>query len=114
VTFQFDCVFYYVSDLEAAVRFYSGTLGLKLISKDAVARFDLGGVLVELVPGKVERNGNARLCLRVEDINIARSQLEEKGVQVSVAEDKGNGKLAFFRDPDGNEIALWQYAAINR
>ncbi len=109
VNYQFDCVFYYVSDLEAAVRFYKDVLGLKLVSTDAVARFDLGGMLFELVPGKVGRDGNARLCLRVDDLNAARTDLEGKGVQVSVAEDKGNGKLALFRDPDGNEIALWQY-----
>jgi hypothetical protein len=50
-----------------------------------VARFDLGGVLFELVPGKVGTDGNARLCLRVADMNVARSELEEKGVQKVVA-----------------------------
>jgi predicted enzyme related to lactoylglutathione lyase len=89
-------------------------LGLELVSRDAVARFDLGGVLFELVPGKVGTDGNARLCLRVADMNVARSELEEKGVQVSVPEDKGSGRLAFFRDRDGNEIALWQYATVKR
>ena len=112
MNYRFDCVFYYVSDLEAAVHFYQDVLGLKLVSTDAVARFDLGGVLFELVPGKVGKDGNARLCLCVDDINGARSDLEGKGVQVS--EDKGNGKLAFFRDPDGNQIALWQYTMVQK
>ena len=107
--FQFDAVHYYVSDLDRAVLFYSQTLQMKLVSRDALARFDLDGILFELVPGKPGGDGNARLCLRVEDINVARAELQGKGVRVSEVEVKSNGKLAFFRDPDGNEIALWQY-----
>ena len=110
--FHFDAVFYYVSDLDRAIRFYTHILKMKLVSRDAVARFDVDGVLFELVPGKAHGDdGNARLCLRVVDINAARAELQGKGVQVSEAQVKSNGKLAFFRDPDGNEIALWQYTA---
>ena len=108
--FQFDAVFYYVSDLDRAIRFYTDILEMRLVSRDAVARFDVDGVLFELVPGKAGGEGNARLCLRVEDINVAGAELQSKAVQVSEVEVKSNGKLAFFRDPDGNEIALWEYA----
>lgn len=107
--FHFDCVFYYVADLRAAVNFYSKVPGLKLISQDEVARFDIDGVLFELVPGKPGGTGNGRLALRVDEINSACAQLRSKGVPVSEVQEKSNGKLAFFWDPDGNEIALWQY-----
>lgn len=107
--FQFDCVFYYVSDLEAAVRFYRDLFGLKLRSRDVVARFDIDGVLVELVPGTPGGTGNGRLCLKVGDLEAAAAELQGKAIRVSPIEDKGQGKLAFFHDPDGNEIALWEY-----
>lgn len=109
VAFQFDCIFYYVSGLEAAVRFYREMLGFKLTSRDVVARFDIDGVLFELVPGKPGAEGNGRLCLKVDGIEAAAAELQAKGIRVSPIEDKEQGKLAFFRDPDGNEIALWEY-----
>ncbi|HVP41804.1 MAG TPA: VOC family protein [Terriglobales bacterium] len=111
--FHFDCVFYYVSDLDRAVRFYQDVLELKLTSRDVVARFHLDGVLVELVPrkeGALEGNGNARLTLRVADIEAAAANLRVKGVAVSAPQPKANGVLATLRDPDGNEICLWQYS----
>jgi catechol 2,3-dioxygenase-like lactoylglutathione lyase family enzyme len=46
----FDCIFYYVSDIERAIRFYTDILGFKVSSKDYVARFDIDGVLFEVVP----------------------------------------------------------------
>jgi catechol 2,3-dioxygenase-like lactoylglutathione lyase family enzyme len=108
--FKFDCVFYYVSDLEAAVGFYRDVLGFKLMSRDMVARFDVEGVLFEIVPGRPGGEGNGRFCLKVDEIAAACAELQKKGVHVSEIEDKGQGKLALFSDPDGNELALWEYA----
>jgi catechol 2,3-dioxygenase-like lactoylglutathione lyase family enzyme len=106
----FDAVFYYTTDLERAVAFYRDVLGLRLVSRDCVARFDMDGVLFELVPGKVKRGeSNARLCLRTDDIAIARQELLAKGVKTSEIERKSNGTLLRFEDPDGNEVCLWQY-----
>jgi len=117
VSFQFDCVYYYVSEMGRAVRFYTDVLGFKFVSQDVVTRFDVDGVLFELVPAssrkQLEGAGNARLALRVEDIAVALEQLRAHGVEVSQAENKGPGWLAFLRDPDGNEICLWQYASTN-
>ena len=111
--FHFDCVFHYVSDMEAAIPFYRGLLGFKLISRDVVARFDIDGVLFELVPatakGNLHAKGNARLCLRVENVQQALNDLRAKGVRTGAAVDKGTGVLGSFADPDGNEICLWQY-----
>jgi len=111
--FHFDAVFYYVSDLEAAVRFYQDVFGFRLVSRDAVARFDIDGVLFELVPapGKdsFHTKGNARLCLRVENVEQALHDLRAKGVRTSPPVDKGAGVLGCLEDLDGNEICLWQY-----
>ena len=110
--FHFDCVFYYVSDLGRAVRFYRDVLGFKVTSQDFVTRFDVGGVLFELVPtddvSKIKGNGNARLCLSTTDIQSAVTELRQKGVKASDVHPKQNGFLVSFPDPDGNEICLWQ------
>jgi len=115
--FSFDAVFYYVSDLERAVSFYCEILGFRLISKDVVARFDVDGVLFELVPlaGDVELSGsgNARLCLKVADIRAAIEHLRRHGVSSTSPEEHDNGVLASFDDPDGNQICLWQYRHKN-
>jgi predicted enzyme related to lactoylglutathione lyase len=111
--FRFDAVFYYVSDLERAVHFYSEVLGFKLSSRDQVARFDLNGILFEIVPtqdkNKLSGHGNARLCLQVNDVPQALLELRKKGVATSAAQKKEHGVLASFQDPDGNELCLWQY-----
>ena len=113
--FAFDCIFCHVSDLDRAVRFYQDVLGLKLTSRDFVARFGVDGVLFELVPSsdeeKLQGNGNARLCFAVDDIHAAVAGLRAKGVPTSDVQPKEGGLLASFTDPDGNELCLWQYAS---
>jgi len=113
MTFHFDCVFYYVSDLERSLRFYRDVLGFKPVSRDYVARFEIDGVLFELVPAPhhqtLQGNGNARLCLAVDNMDRALDELQGLGVHTNKAETK-EGALGFFKDPDGNEICLWQSA----
>ena len=112
MTVQFDSVFYYVSDLERAVAFYNDVLGLKLKSKDLVAKFDVDGFLLELVPTKHADRftgaGNARLCLRVDNMAAARHDLMLLGVMSSKPVDEGSGCLTLIHDLDGNEICLWE------
>ena len=113
IRFRLDCVFYYVGDLDRAIEFYSTVLGFPLSSRDAVARFDVDGLLFELVPASdpstLAGSGNARLTLAVEDIRAASEQLRARGVAVSAVRRVVNGSLAAFADPDGNELVLWQY-----
>jgi catechol 2,3-dioxygenase-like lactoylglutathione lyase family enzyme len=113
VKLSFDAVFYYVTDLDDAISFYRDTLGLPLVSVDFVARFDLDGVLIELVPvppgSVVPGNGNARLCFSVSDLNDTVEQLHARGIETSDLKNKKAGRIAFFRDPDGNELSLWEY-----
>jgi catechol 2,3-dioxygenase-like lactoylglutathione lyase family enzyme len=113
VKVTFDCVFYYVSDMERSIRFYRDVLGFQFVSRDVVARFDVGGVLFELVPAPDESMlagaGNARLCLRVDDVEEALKALRAKGARTGQAQRKSAGVLGTVDDPDGNEICLWQY-----
>ena len=111
---KFDCIFYYVSDIDRAIRFYSDMLGFQLSSQDFVARFHVDGVLFELVPttvdDKISGGGNARLCLKVDDVQETLQELAAKGIVTSPPQKETGGILASFQDPDGNEICLWQYA----
>jgi len=113
---SFDTVFYYVRDIDRSIAFYRDALGLTPISRDFVARFDLDGVLIELVPAPrgmvLPGNGNARLCFAVSDLEEARKQLSASGITTSPATHKNGGELAFFSDPDGNELCLWQYDKV--
>jgi predicted enzyme related to lactoylglutathione lyase len=110
---RFDAVFYYVTDLDRSVAFYTTVLGLSLSSRDVVARFHLDGVLIELVPTTDTRlvggTGNARLTLAAGDLHQAAQVLRSRGVAVSPIRRVENGFLATFKDPDGNELVLWQY-----
>ena len=111
---SFDTVFYYVTDMEAAIAFYRDTLGLPLVSQGYVAQFDLDGVLIELVPlppgSVVPGSGNARLCFSVANLQETVEQMRARGVSTSKIKEQKDGRLAFFRDPDGNELCLWEYA----
>lgn len=112
LSLSFDAVFYYVTDIEEAIAFYRDTLGLPLVSHDYVARFDVDGVLFELVPVPpgtvVPGNGNARLCFGVSNLAATLEQLHARGILTSEIRNKRGGKVAFFRDPDGNELSLWE------
>jgi catechol 2,3-dioxygenase-like lactoylglutathione lyase family enzyme len=112
--FRFDCVFYYVSDLDRAIEFYTTALQFRLSSRDVVARFYVNDVLVELVPASdralLSGRGNARLTLAVDEIEAAAAELRAKGVAVSGVHQVSNGRFVSITDPDGNEIILWQYA----
>ena len=111
----FDAVYYHVSDMERSVAFYRDTLGFPLTSRDYVARFDVDGVLFELVPNPpgnvLAGTGNARLSLGVTDIQQATRQLQARGVTTTPVKQEPGGLLSFFKDPDGNELCLWQNIA---
>ena len=108
----FDAVYYHVSNMEKAIAFYRDVLGFKLTSRGYVARFDLDGVLFELVPAPADRplsgNGNARLSLLVPDIEQATRELNARGVTTTPIREEPGGLLSYFKDPDGNELCLWQ------
>ena len=110
--FRFDCVFYPAARMDRAVGFYRDVLGFKLHSQDEVARFQIDGVRFELVPAQPEHGlpggANARLCLEVAELSEACVQLRRKGIDVSEPREVRGGRLACLRDPDGNEVYLWQ------
>lgn len=101
-------------DLDAAVEFYGTTIGLSrsVYNKERnYAEFETGNVTLGIFhPEKMgmehQPNPNA-IALHVDDVDAARSTLEERGVsfQGDIL-DTGVCHMAFFADADGNALML--------
>jgi catechol 2,3-dioxygenase-like lactoylglutathione lyase family enzyme len=98
-------------DAERSRSFYVETLGLR---PDEHARFEVWVGETCFSIWEPERFGtpfapqkNARPALHVEDVASARAELEGRGV-VFAGEtlDTGVCHMAFFSDPDGNDLML--------
>jgi catechol 2,3-dioxygenase-like lactoylglutathione lyase family enzyme len=98
-------------DAERSIRFYTETLGLRRDSNSGY-EFWVGDTCfgiweperlgMEFVPQR-----NAHPALHVPDVAEARTELEEKGVEFfGEVLDTGVCHMAFFRDPDGNDLML--------
>src|SRR5918997_6772483 len=113
-----------VSDVDRAKAFYSEKVGFKVdldVNADNDRRVSDEMRVVQLTPpgsacsiafgtGIVETPPSSvqGLHLVVSDINAARAELVERGVEVGEVRDLGGVLYASFRDPDGNGWALQQ------
>jgi catechol 2,3-dioxygenase-like lactoylglutathione lyase family enzyme len=110
-----------VTDIDRAKDFYIGTLGFHLDADTRptetmrVVHMTPPGSACSVVIGpKVAAPGtdlgsSASLQLVVPDIEAARAQLAERGVEVSpvqTLDPRDGGKFVFFTDPDGNNWAV--------
>ena len=96
-------------DVARAVEFYRDRLGIRLLFEGRnSAFFECGGVRMMLGPGE----GTGTVYFEVEEIEAATAELKGRGVEFErdphrVARMPGHEVwLAFFRDPDGNRLAL--------
>jgi catechol 2,3-dioxygenase-like lactoylglutathione lyase family enzyme len=98
-------------DSERSRAFYVDTLGLR---PDDGARFEFwagdtcfGIWEPERMGGKFEPQHNAHPALHVDDVAAARAELESRGVEfMGETLDTGVCHMAFFNDPDGNNLML--------
>ncbi len=98
-------------DSERSRRFYGETLGLR---PDDHAQFEFWAGQTCLGIWEPARQGmefapqkNGHLALGVNDVAKARAELEEKGVTFfGETLDTGVCHMAFFTDPDGNDLML--------
>ena len=98
-------------DAERLRAFYADTLGLR---PDEHARFEFwaGPTCLaiwepEAVGGTFAPQQNGHLALSVPDVGEARAELEAKGVEfMGETLDTGVCHMAFFQDPDGNDLML--------
>lgn len=112
-----------VSDYEVSRRFYVELLGFKVIREnyrpekdDYKLDLELDGCELELFSGKYnpprpsypEALGLRHLAFRVEDMDAAVRELNEKGVDTEpVRMDQFTGRrMTFFHDPDGLPLEL--------
>ena len=102
-----------VTDVERATGFYRDTLGLEQVSVDGWPEFQLGeNVSLYLIdPTNIgstfQGPHTAHIALRVPDVTDTRRELEERGVEFEGETlDTGVCQMAFFRDPDGNQLML--------
>jgi catechol 2,3-dioxygenase-like lactoylglutathione lyase family enzyme len=108
-----------ISNMDASVRFYTEILGLKLANRygDHWATVDGGqGLTIGLHPASSKHpapgsKGGMLIGLEIDEpIEGAVADLKAKGVRFSgpIVNDAGSGSFAYFEDPDGNSLYLWE------
>jgi predicted enzyme related to lactoylglutathione lyase len=110
-----------VSDVDRAKAFYSEQVGfsadhdhtvsdeirfVQLTPPGSACSISLGKGLVDTPPGSVQG-----LQLVVADVEAARAELAERGVDVGDVQHFPWGSFVFFADPDGNGWAVQQLPA---
>jgi predicted enzyme related to lactoylglutathione lyase len=101
-------------DLEAAARFYGETLGLRrsvYIPDRNYSEFETGNLTISVYNAEQMGLEHSRspnpLALHVDDVAAARDELEQRGVEFAAETlDTGVCHMAFFADPDGNQLML--------
>jgi predicted enzyme related to lactoylglutathione lyase len=101
-------------DLEAAVRFYGQTLGLRrsvYMPERNFAEFETGNLTLSLIDaeqmGLEHHPHRHEIAMHVDDVEEARRALEQAGVSFrGETFDTGVCHMAFFSDPDGNALML--------
>src|SRR5262245_50478957 len=104
-----------IRDLARAIQFYRDSLGLRFLfqAPPGLAFFDCNGVRLMLDgPAQAHAGQSSVIYFRVPDIALAHSGLAARGVPFEgpphlIAKLPDHDLwMAFFRDPDGNLLAL--------
>jgi predicted enzyme related to lactoylglutathione lyase len=110
-----------VSDVDRAKTFYTEKAGfnadhdhrvsdeirfVQLTPPGSACSIAIGTGIVDTRPGCAQG-----LQLVVADVNAARAELVERGVEVSEVQEFAWGSFVFFSDPDGNRWAVQQLPA---
>ena len=102
-------------DLPRAREFYANVLGLPCSAVYGAepgigAEYETGNLTLSVLDmaavGQEFTATKSPIALRVDDIQAARAELEARGVTFAHALDSGVCHMAFFRDPDGNNLML--------
>lgn len=105
-----------VDDVDAALSFYTGRLGLvaRVDRPDfdfPGAWLDAGSQQVHLIGSEPPTQRGQHFALQVDDLEAAITELRQEGIKVSDAVGVGTSRQAFLKDPAGNRIELHQVGA---
>jgi catechol 2,3-dioxygenase-like lactoylglutathione lyase family enzyme len=118
--FKLELVAVPVSDVDAAKAFYTERAGfnadhdhvvsdeirfVQLTPPGSACSISIGKGISDATPGSTQG-----LQLVVDDIEGARAELLERGVEVGDVQDFPWGRFVFFSDPDGNGWAVQEVA----
>ena len=110
-----DLVYLFVSDMDRAIAFYRDTLELELLysTGDEWAQFRAGALQLGLHgTGSTPGRPGGTIAFTVSDLDASKATLVARGVQLG-HEGGGEGRgprFVEFADPDGNVLALFEYA----
>jgi glyoxylase I family protein len=104
-----------VDDVDAALAFYTETLGLTARTDRPDFGFggawlDAGGQQVHLIEAGVPAGLGQHFALRVDDLDAVVDELRGRHLEVSDPSVVGTGRQAFVQDPAGNLVELHQPA----
>jgi catechol 2,3-dioxygenase-like lactoylglutathione lyase family enzyme len=112
-----------IVDVERAKRFYSETLGLRLVSEEPpfALVFDANGIMLRLGMGKqLPPISGTVLGWQVPNIEVALAELEGSGIRFERYEGLNQdssgiwtsptgARVAWLKDPDGNVLSISQH-----
>jgi catechol 2,3-dioxygenase-like lactoylglutathione lyase family enzyme len=104
-----------VTDVDTALDFYTGTLGMtqrkdRPVELGAGAWLDVGGQQLHLVRSATPEPLGQHFAVLVDDLDATTAELRAAGVTVSDAVPIGAARQAFLSDPCGNAIELHEPA----
>lgn len=105
-------------NFEAMEQFYSQTLGFPIVRRwddKRIIFINIGSTTIELI-GREQATADTQptggwdhVALLVDNVDEAHAELVEKGVRIrSAPVDAGEVRIAFFFDPDGNVLELFE------
>jgi glyoxylase I family protein len=104
-------------NFERTKQFYTETLGFPIVGQildSPVVFIDIGGTTIELGPAREgaqsasPSTGLTHLAFEVDDVDATYRDLVAKGVSFHIEpRDAKDMRIAFFRDPDGNNLELF-------
>lgn len=110
-----DTVFYQVCNMDRAVAFYTGTLGLELDRREGNDWAELkAGALNLALSGELAvapQGGGATVVLRTDALDDLAAALRQAGTQMGQIQDLGGARMLDIYDPDGNQLVLLEPVA---
>lgn len=118
---RIDHVVLHVSDMKAALSFYTDVLGCTVereVESIGLVQMRAGASMIDLTPGRdaTEDDTNARnmdhFCIRIEpwDETAIRAHLADHGITAGETKSRhgaeGEGPSIYLDDPDGNMVEL--------